>query len=68
MEVEHPLRVWRAEQGLSQRKAVEILEIAKPTISRIESWKRTPSLTLAAQLSEKTGIPIGQFVPEKAAE
>jgi transcriptional regulator with XRE-family HTH domain len=62
MEVRHPLKAWRSDNQLSQREAAGRLGIGKPTISRIESWKRTPSLALAAKLSEKTGIPIDKFV------
>jgi transcriptional regulator with XRE-family HTH domain len=66
MEVAHPLRTWRQQRGISQLKAEEILGVGKPTISRIETWTRTPSLALAAKLSEKTGIPIKQFIREDA--
>lgn len=65
----HPLRAWRMQQQppLSQQGAVAVLGVGKPTISRIENWKRTPSLTLAAKLSERTGIPIDGFVKKDEA-
>jgi transcriptional regulator with XRE-family HTH domain len=69
MEATHPLKQWRSDQGLTQEAAAERLGLTEPTLSRYEKRRRTPSLTQAAKLSEKTGIPIDAFVqPERAAE
>ncbi len=61
MEVLHPFRAWRVERGLTQAAAQRVLGIAKPSISKIENWRRVPSLALAAKLSERTGISIEKF-------
>lgn len=69
MEGTHPLRSWRTRLGLTQEAAAERLDLNEPTLSRYENFKRTPTLTQAAKLSEKTGIPIDKFVkPQEAAE
>lgn len=67
MEGAHPLRSWREDRGLKQEAAAELLGITKPTLSRYETGSRTPSLAQAAKLSEKTGIPINQFVQSREA-
>lgn len=67
MEGSHPLIKWRAERGLKQRDAAETLGLTIPTLSRYETGARTPSLTQAAKLSEKTGIPLDQFVKQSEA-
>lgn len=66
MEALHPLRQWRADKALKQEAAAQLLGIKTPTLSRYETGARTPSLTQAAKLSEKTGIPLDRFV--KASE
>ena len=58
----HPLKQWRTDRRMSLGKAAAQLGTSKPTISRIENGKRSPSLALAAKLSEQTGIPIDKFV------
>lgn len=72
MEGRHPLKAWREDRGLKQKPAAHELGLSGPTLSRYETGKRIPSLTLAAKLSEQTGIPIDKFVttarePEQAA-
>lgn len=67
MEGTHPLRAWRLKQGLTQEAAAAKLQLNEPTLSRYETGSRTPSLALAAKLSEKTGIPIDKFVRQAEA-
>lgn len=67
MEGAHPLRKWRSRRGLTQEDAAKELGLTEPTLSRYETGTRVPSLTQAAKLSEKTGIPIGKFVTERVA-
>jgi transcriptional regulator with XRE-family HTH domain len=67
MEGIHPLRQWRNDQGLTQEAAARQLELKEPTLSRYENGRREPSLTQAAKLSEKTGIPIDKFVKQSEA-
>lgn len=64
MECTHPLRKWRQDEGLNQGAAAERLGLKVPTLSRYETGKRMPSLTRAARLSEKTGIPLDRFVKQ----
>lgn len=67
MEGTHPLKAWRLGLGLSQRAAAARLELTKPSLSRYETGARMPSLTQAARLSERTGIPIDKFVKQAEA-
>jgi DNA-binding XRE family transcriptional regulator len=70
MEGSHPLKNWRLRQKppVSQQEFAERVGLeSKASICRIEKWKREPSLTLAAKLSEETGIPIDRFVKQDEA-
>lgn len=67
MEGTHPLKEWRAANGLTQEAAAERLGVSEPDISRWENRRRMPSLTQAAKLSEMTGIPIEQFAQQAEA-
>lgn len=64
---DHPLKAWRRGRGLTQEAAAKLLELNEPTLSRYETGARSPSLTQAAKLSEKTGIPIDKFVKAREA-
>lgn len=66
-EAKHPLRSWRDGQQLNLTAAAELLGLKKPALCRYEKFQRTPSLAQAAKLSEKTGIPIDQFVKQTEA-
>jgi transcriptional regulator with XRE-family HTH domain len=63
----HPLTKWREARGLNQKAAADLLDLNRPTLCRFEKGRRFPSLTQAAKLSEKTGIPIEQFAPQSEA-
>lgn len=67
MEGTHPLKIWRDLRGLKQKAAADELGLTEPTLSRYETGARMPSLTQAAKLSEKTGIPIDKFVKQPEA-
>jgi transcriptional regulator with XRE-family HTH domain len=70
MEGKHPLKDWRLRQKpkvSQQRLAEDVGERSKVAISRIETGSREPSLTLAAKLSKRTGIPIDRFVKQDEA-
>jgi transcriptional regulator with XRE-family HTH domain len=67
MEGTHPLKQWRDLRGLKQKAAADELGLTEPTLSRYETGKRMPSLTQAAKLSEKTGIPLDRFVKQSEA-
>lgn len=63
----HPLKQWREDRGLDQKAAAVVLQLKRPTLCRYETGARIPSLTQAAKLSEKTGIPIDKFVKQTEA-
>lgn len=65
---DHPLRRWRKASGITLVELAKDLSVVPATISQIETGKRTPSLPLAARLSEKTDIPLALFVPIEKAE
>ena len=70
MEGSHPLKNWRLRQKppVTQQECAERVGAgSKVTICRIEKWMFEPSLTLAAKLSEETGIPIDSFVKQDEA-
>lgn len=52
---------WRSEQGIVQGKLAEMLGITGAHLSDIERGVRSPSLSLAELIAEKTGVPIGEF-------
>ncbi len=62
MENVHPLKTYRARAKLTQKALADLAGVTRETIARLEGGTRAPSLTLAARLSEKTGIPIDKFV------
>ena len=62
----HPLQNFRKEQSLSKAALAKLVGVSRSYMARLENGERNPSLTLAAKLSETTGIPIGQFVKEDA--
>lgn len=66
MDVAHPLKNWRSRLGLTQGAAAERLGLTEPTLCRYETGSRKPSPARAAQLSEKTGIPIADLRPDLA--
>lgn len=61
-EMEHPLRAYRKREGMSLEALAEKVEVSGATISRIERWKQTPSLSLIAKLKAKTGLPADEFL------
>lgn len=67
MATDHPLRSWRSQHGKTQEQLATDLGVVASHLSQIENGDRSPSLALAAKLSEKTGIPIGSFVKQAEA-
>jgi len=70
MERVHPLRAWRKSEHKTQAEVAGVAGVVTSYISQLERFEhRQPSLTVAAKLSEMTGIPIDKFVkPREAAE
>ena len=59
---EHPLRTWRREHRKTLADVGGAVGVVPSYISAIETKpSKRPSLTLAAKLSEHTGIPIEKF-------
>lgn len=44
--VDHPLRAWRIQRGLSQDQLAVLVKTSKPTVSRIEAGLLDPSFDL----------------------
>jgi transcriptional regulator with XRE-family HTH domain len=61
-EKNHPLTIWRKENGLPMQALADKVECAQSFLSQIENGKRQPSLKTAAKLSKETGLPIEAFV------
>lgn len=67
---QHPLREWRKSQTppLTIEKLAGELNVEPATLSRWETWKRTPSAHDLRRIWEITGIPMQEMVrPEDAA-
>ena len=70
MSASHPVREWRNKSGafaeregdtVSQEALASLAGVVPSHLSQIETGSRRPSLTLAAKLSEVTGIPISEI-------
>lgn len=69
---EHPLQQWfKAQKESGQRAPKQTLAKAvgcsSSRITQILRYGSPPSLALAAKLSERTGIPVLEFVPQREA-
>jgi transcriptional regulator with XRE-family HTH domain len=62
---EHPLRTWRNGAELTLDDVARRAGTTKETISRIELWVRSPSLSLAKKLSEVSGLPLEEVAKSK---
>ncbi|WP_043562951.1 helix-turn-helix domain-containing protein [Actinomyces israelii] len=58
-----PISVARAldQAGFSQRKAAELTGISQPTLSRILSGQRAPTLPELILLAQVTGVPLASL-------
>ena len=54
MELDHPLRRYRKNLGLSLETLADVAGVDKATISRIENGKQEPSLGLIRRLTAAT--------------
>ena len=50
------LRELRAERGLSQEEFADKCRISRPHVSRLETGKNSPSLSMLFQLTDALGI------------
>lgn len=60
--IEHPLKTYRSLRGITQAKLASELGVWPLTVSRWERRDRTPRLKVAKQISEKTGISVGDLI------
>lgn len=65
---EHPLKVWRAENGVTLQALSDKTGLHTGSISLIESGKRGLSFTTIRKLSKATGIPPGDFIRDVRRE
>lgn len=64
---EHPLRQWRRDNRKTLADVGEAVGVVPSYISDLETKNtKVPSLTLAAKLSDLTGIPIDKFAKPRA--
>jgi len=60
---QHPLRAYRRANGISLGELAHQVGVSEATLSRIETWKQTPSLSLVGVLRDKTGLTADAFLP-----
>jgi transcriptional regulator with XRE-family HTH domain len=63
----HPLRQYRRDHGVTLKTLAEKVKTTKANLSRIETFKQSPSFGLAGRLSRETGLPLAQFLRDAAA-
>ena len=57
-----PLADWFRRSHQSQHSLAERLGVSDATISRYVSGERQPSLRVAVQLAQATGLPVSAFL------
>lgn len=62
MEIDHPLRVWRAANSLSQEQAGARIGVDEMTISRWERRDTEPQKRHWPKIEETTGMSRAQFL------
>jgi predicted transcriptional regulator len=61
MEVQHPLRKYRVERGLSCAELAKTLDLAEATVRSYENGNRTISAETAVAIEKRIGIPRAQI-------
>lgn len=69
MNQEHPLRAYRRQHDITLDQLGEMVGASKGFLSKIESRKQIPSMSLAAKLSEATKgvVPLNAFAPTSSS-
>lgn len=67
MQIEHPIRRYRRENGLTLDQLAKIAKTSFATISRIEARRLQPTHDLLIRLSDATGISIDDLVRASTA-
>lgn len=57
-ELSNRIRVYRAEQRLSQGALADIIGVSRKTISTIEVGKFVPSTVIALKIARHFGVPV----------
>jgi transcriptional regulator with XRE-family HTH domain len=60
------LRVWRKDRGLTMLEIFQATHVAPSQISQIELGKQDPSLRTAYRLHLFTGLPMEDFLRDRA--
>jgi transcriptional regulator with XRE-family HTH domain len=63
----HPLRQYRAKNGVTLEQLAGLVGTTKANLSRIENGVHLASMGLAGRLSRTTGVPLEKFLPAEAA-
>lgn len=61
MPVENRIRVLREEQGISQGRLADFLQVSRQTINAIETGKYNPSLELALEIADYFGLTVEEI-------
>lgn len=61
---DHPLCIYRSDNGLTLKDVAELVGVEHASLSRIESRRQNPSVELAARIAKVTGIHIRDLRPD----
>jgi transcriptional regulator with XRE-family HTH domain len=69
-EPKHPLRKWRHKNRKERTLAAvaDQVGVVPSYISEVERFKKQPSMTVAARLSNLAGIPLNKFLKPASVE
>lgn len=59
------LRDWLTRRGFNQREAADYLGLEQSFMSLMINGLRSPGLTLAVRIHERTGIPVAAWLLER---
>ena len=54
----NPVKIWREYRGLSQKQLAQMVGVATPYLSQIETGKRVPSLKTASKIAKALDIDL----------
>ena len=57
----HPLRLWRIHKQMTLDELSTLVNVSKPSLSKIENGHIEPTLKTAIKISKKTKIPVEDF-------
>ena len=65
LEGENLIKLWREERGLKQKELAEAGNIARSTMSEIESGKKQPGITVLRRFAAKLGVPVDALLDDE---